>query len=412
MLRFGWAILVLLLGVLLSGVAPSGTRAQPATADAGLSVYLFWQQGCPYCAAAHEDLDALLDARPGADLVPLEIGVDGTTDALYGTAIALFALKQAAVPLVVIGNRPFLGYLDGGRSAVLYDAAIEHCLADPCPDVIGKLRGAAAGPAKPVEAAGPETGAPAALPETIDVPLLGPVDMASLSLPALTVLLAAIDGFNPCAMWVLVFLIGLLLGLENEGRMWLLGGAFLLATAAMYFLVMAAWLNLILFLGAVVWVRAAVGVLAIGGGLFYLRDYWTKPEGACRVVNPGRRQRIMAAFRETVENRPLLLAVPGMMALAVLVNFIELICSAGIPAVYTQVLALSDLPAPAYYGYIVLYIVVFMLDDVAIFATAMIALRVTGLTGTYARASHLIGGIVLLAIGAVMLLRPDLLAFG
>jgi glutaredoxin len=405
-IRAGVAVFSGLLVALAVGLGAANAR----TEESHVQITVFWQQGCPYCAAARGELETLAKADPALSVVPLQIGVSAQTDALYGAAVALFALKQAAVPLVVIGNKPFLGYLDGGRSAALYRQAIDQCLAEPCPDVIGTLTGRSAPTAagRAAVPAGPAT----PLPDVIELPIVGAVSVAGLSLPALTVLLAAIDGFNPCAMWVLVFLIGLLLGLENERRMWLLGGAFLGATAVMYFVVMAAWLNLILFIGAVVWVRAAIGVLAIGGGLFYLREYWTKPDAACRVVNPGRRQRIMAAFRDTVERRPLLLAIPGIMVLAVMVNFIELLCSAGIPAVYTQVLALNDLPTGAYYGYIALYIAVFMLDDVAIFATAMIALRVAGLTGAYARASHLIGGIVLLALGAVMLLLPDLLAFG
>jgi len=164
-------------------------------------------------------------------------------------------------------------------------------------------------------------------------------------------------------------------------------------------------------LGAVVWVRILIGMLAIGGGIFFLREYWTKPEAVCRVTNPNRRQKIMNAFRSVVDNNSLLLSIAGIMALAVLVNFIELLCSAGVPAVYTQVMALNDLPLATYYSYIGLYITVFMIDDIAIFATAMLALRAAGLTSSYARYSHLVGGFILLAIGAVMLLRPELLSF-
>lgn len=193
--------------------------------------------------------------------------------------------------------------------------------------------------------------------------------------------------------------------------MWLLGGAFLAATAMMYFAVMAAWLNLVLVLGAVFWLRLTIGVLAVGVGFYFLREFWAKPEAACKVVNPKRRRKTMDAFRSIVHHDHLVWAVLGMMALAIGVNLVELLCSAGVPAVYTQILTLNDLPASAYYSYIALYIAVFMLDDIAIFATAMFALRVSGLTGSYARYSHLIGGVVLMAIGAVMLLRPELLTF-
>ena len=117
-----------------------------AATDAGaqepqIPVYLFWQKGCPYCAAAHSDLDTLAETNPAVDIVPLELGPSPEINALFEATVAIFGLGQAAVPLVVIGNRPFLGYLDGGRSAELYRQAVERCLGDDCPDVIGKLAG-------------------------------------------------------------------------------------------------------------------------------------------------------------------------------------------------------------------------------------------------------------------------------
>jgi glutaredoxin len=401
----------LVLAILLGAVAAIG--AARAEGDA-LTIYLFWQKGCPYCAGARTELAALAEADPRIELQVIEIGTNADADALFEKALVFFDHDQAAVPLIVIGDRSFLGFFAGGRSAILYRQAAERCLNAACPDVIAGLSG---GLASSEMVAPSGIGAPAddktlsLLPEVVSLPVIGEVHPRNLSLPALTMLLAAIDGFNPCAMWVLVFLIGLLLGLKDEKRMWLLGGAFLGATAVMYFAVMAAWLNLILFLHAVIWVRIAIGALAVGGGIYFLREYWTKPEAACRVTNPNWRQKIMNTFRSVVNDNRLILSVGGIMALAVMVNFIELLCSAGIPAVYTQMLALNDLPLATYYLYLSLYIAVFMLDDIAIFATAMFALRVTGLTGSYSRFSHLIGGVVLLAIGAIMLLRPELLSF-
>ncbi len=378
-------------------------------AQSQLNVHLFWQQGCPYCDSAKADLRSLVEAMPGVQLRSHELGTDEKTERVYEMALSRFGYQQAAVPLVIIGERSFLGHFEGGQSAKQYEEAMRKCLETACRDVVAEITADTSQdrPGKPQDAnARPEH----VLPKTLEVPFVGPVQLADLSLFGLTVLLAAIDGFNPCAMWVLVFLIGLLLGLENERRMWILGAAFLGATGVMYFAVMVAWLNIILFIGAIVWVRVIISLLAIGGGLYFLREYWTKPEAVCHVTNPGRRQRIMSAFRATVEHNQLVLSVAGIMALAVLVNFIELLCSAGIPAVYTQVLAMNELPIALSYFYVGVYVTVFMLDDIAIFATAMVALRVTGLTGSYARYSHLIGGLVLLMIGAVMLLRPELLS--
>lgn len=410
---------IVLLFLLLAGtfVAASSlpTANVLASENGSVTAYLFWQKGCPYCASAKVELERLSSAQPAVKVRLIELGSSSANEAIYEKALAHFGFEQAAVPLVVIGNTPFLGFASQGRSAAAYEQAIAQCLDSKCPDIVYDLSGSEL--VKETHGAtghstAPNDNRPSLIPETVSLPLLGPVRTRDLSLPALTVLLAGVDGFNPCAMWVLVFLIGLLLGLEDERRMWLLGGAFLLATAVMYFAVMAAWLNLVLILGAVTWLRLAIGALALGVGFYFLREYWTKPEAACKVVNPGHRQKIMDAFQSIIRKDQMVWAVLGIMALAVVVNLIELLCSAGVPAVYTQILTLNELSTSTYYSYISLYIAVFMLDDIAIFATAMFALRVSGLTGSYARYSHLIGGVVLMAIGAVMLLRPELLSFG
>jgi glutaredoxin len=399
---------------LAAAYCPSAGLAQAS--ERLVKIYLFLQSGCPYCAAAKRDLKDLTGSNSLIELQALELGVSPETDALYVKLLTLFEKDQAAVPFVIIGDRSFLGFLDNGRSAEMYRRAAERCLEEPCPDIVAQVRALSRSFPQDSREQSPsqqdhQGTADQLVPETLNLPLIGEIRTADLSLPMLTIVLAAVDGFNPCAMWVLVFLIGLLLGLKDQRRMWLLGAAFLAATAVMYFAVMAAWLNLVLLIGAVVWVRVGIAILALGSGAFYLREFWTKPEAVCEVSSPGQRLRIMSAFRSVVNDNRLPLAVVGIMALAVLVNFVELLCSAGIPAVYTQVITLSDLSAATYYGYIGLYILVFMFDDVAIFATAMVAVQVTGLTSGYARYSHLIGGIVLIIIGAVMLLRPNWLTF-
>lgn len=124
-----------------------------------------------------------------------------------------------------------------------------------------------------------------------------------------------------------------------------------------------------------------------------------------------RRRRLFDRLRAAAAQRSFLPALAGIVALAFAVNLVELVCSAGIPAVYTQVLALSDLPGWKYHGYIALYILVFMLDDLVVFVTAMKTLQVAGLTAGYSRWSHLVGGVVLLVLGLALIFRPQWLAF-
>lgn len=370
---------------------------------AEVTAHLFWQQGCPFCALSGQELDRMAAEDPDMVVDRIEVGGIGTDDALFLGVVEHFGIESAGVPLVVIGAQYEIGFA-GNQTLDRYTTMIAACRELPCRDVVEELRtGQPAAMADPAPEAGPpETG-------TVTLPWIGEVDLSALSLPVLTVVLAAIDGFNPCAMWVLALLIGLLLGVADRWRMWTLGAVFLLATGAMYFAVMAAWLNVVLWIGAVGWIRLAIGALAIAAGIYYLREYWTNPEGVCRVTPSGRRKSISEAFRSVVEQPSLLVAAISIAALAVAVNLVELVCSAGVPAVYTQALAMHDLPQPAYYGYLLLYLAIFLLDDTLLFVIAMVTLRRAAATGRFTRASHLIGGVVLLALGAIMVLRPDLL---
>ena len=386
---------------LLFALFGTGAFAQPAER---LDVYLFWATGCPHCEREIEFLKRLETEEPRLRVHYLDVASDARSREAFAAVIQRLGIQDPAVPLTLVGDAPMRGYWTDETSGAELRRMIGYCLASACPDTLAPLLGASA---RSGEALPPPT-----LPETISLPLIGEVRTADISLPVLTIVLGALDGFNPCAMWVLAFLISLLVGMQDRLRMWTLGIAFIAGSALVYFLFMAAWLNFLLFIGAVVWVRAAVGLVALGGGFYFLREYFRNPDAACPITAPQARRRIFDNLRKLANERRFWLALTGIIALAFAVNLVELLCSAGIPAVYTQVLALSQLPAWQYYAYLALYILVFMLDDLFVFVVAMKTLQVTGVTTRYSRFSHLAGGVVLLGIGALLLLRPELLMFG
>lgn len=250
-----------------------------------------------------------------------------------------------------------------------------------------------------------------AIPETVNLPLLGEASLANFSLPGLTVVFGLLDGFNPCAMWTLIFLITLLLGMQDRKRMWILGSAFIIASGAVYYAFMAAWLQLILFLGLIFWVRMGIGVVALVAGGFNLKEGFKK-EIVCKITGNEGRKRVFDKLKEITSHPQFWLALGGIILLAIAVNLVELLCSAGFPAVYTQVLALNNLPAWKYYAYIFAYIVFFMLDDMIVFVVAMATLQATGVTTKYSRISHLVGGFLMLIIGILLIFKPEWLAFG
>jgi cytochrome c biogenesis protein CcdA/thiol-disulfide isomerase/thioredoxin len=384
-------------------------QARPAER---VDVYLFWAIGCPHCEREIEFLKRLEADEPRLRVHYLELTREPASRNAFAAVVKKFAIEDPAVPLTVAGDAAMIGYATDATSGAELRRRIDACLAAGCPDTVGPLVRASGGDAGAAAAGARERGASRAIPPTISIPLLGEIRTADLSLPLLTVVLGTLDGFNPCAMWVLVFLIGLLLGMQDRARMWVLGTAFIAGSALVYFLFMAAWLNFLLFIGAVTWVRAGVGLVALGGGFYYLREYYRNPDAACKVTAPQARRRVLENLRRLAKEDRFWLALLGILALAFAVNLVELLCSAGLPAVYTQVLALSDIPAWQYYAYLALYILVFMLDDLVVFVAAMKTLQITGVTSRYTHLSHLAGGVVLLAIGALLLLRPDWLMFG
>jgi hypothetical protein len=334
-------------------------------------------------------------ANPEIRVHKLEVSRDRANAVLMLEAAERLGVEVGSVPLVVIGNRAWVGYLDDASTGRELAAHIGECLA----------RGCAVGVALPPKSE-------ARVPEALRLPFLGEVRTASLSLPVLTALLAAADGVNPCAMWVLIFLLGLLAGMKDRRRMWVLGGAVVAASALVYLLVLGAWLNVLLLAGTVVYVRIGVGMVALAGGAYYLKEFLTNADMKCAVSAPERRRRVLERLKRIAQQPGYLAALGAIVLLAFAVNVVEFLCSAGIPAVFAQVLALSHLARWQYFAFLVLYVAVFMLDDLVVLIAALKTLEATGLTTRYARWSNAIGGTVLIAIGALLVFRPEWLAFG
>jgi hypothetical protein len=213
-------------------------------------------------------------------------------------------------------------------------------------------------------------------------------------------------------MWALVFLINLLLGMEDRKKMWILGSAFIIASGVVYFLFMTAWLNILVFLGFIFWIRIGVGLIALFAGGYNLREYLTDTPGVCTLSHGARRQRTMDRLRAIIATRKFGLALGGIVLLSFMVNLVELICSAGFPVIYLQILSLTPLPFWQYYLYLLLYIVIFMLDDIIIFVVAMLTLQLMGATTRYKGCANLIGGLLMLAIGVLLIFKPRWLMFG
>lgn len=403
-----------------------------ASASGPINLYLFWGDGCPHCEKEIVFLNELKKENPNINLVSFEIYRNMDNAMLFQKFAKELNANISGVPALFIGDKYFVGY-SSEITPIQVKNRVDYCLINGCSDPFVKFFETQKEMAERVEETNPvnktekkdivrysEEEIPVTtievLPEEKDslfkIPVLGEINARDVSLPILTVFMGILDGFNPCAMWTLLFLISLLLGMENRKRMWILGGAFIVASASVYFIFMAAWLNLILFIGFVIWVRLLIGLLALAGGSYSLNKFFHTKSGTCSVTGGEKRRKVFDNLKKIVQQKSFWLALGGIIILAFLVNLVELVCSAGLPAIYTQILALNNLANWQYYFYILLYVFFFMIDDLLIFIVAMVTLKMTGLSTRYARYSHLIGGVLMVIIGILLIFKPEWLMFG
>lgn len=381
-----------------------------ANASNKLNIYLFWGNGCPHCAKEKTFLSKILPDYPTVTLNQYEVYYSSNNAELMKKVADKIDVDAGGIPFLIIGDKEFVGYSEGTTDKEI-ESRIKYCLSNGCPDSVNSI----INPSKDDDSKTSKTNNPDSnQKKIIKLPIIGEINALRFSLPLLTIFMGALDGFNPCAMWTLLFLISLLLGINNRRRMWVLGVAFIGASAFVYFLFMAAWLQLILFLGFIVWVRALIGILATIGGGYNLKSYLDErnSNGGCKVTSGKKRQLVFAKMKAIAQQNSLWLALGGIILLAFAVNLVELVCSAGFPAVFTQVLSLSHLSSWQYYAYILLYIFFFMIDDIIIFAIAMFTLKATGISTKYGKWSKLIGGILMIIIGLLLIFKPEWLMFG
>lgn len=248
---------------------------------------------------------------------------------------------------------------------------------------------------------------------SVDTGLFGVVSLKDVSLPIFTIILGAVDGFNPCAMWILIFLITMMFSMHDRGKMWILGLTFIFTSGFVYLCFMLSWLSLASFLSSVTLIRFLIASFAVLFGMVNIYRYFKSlnSDVGCDVTDKKKRVKIMERIKKIVNEKSFLLSILGIMLLAFSVNLIELLCSLGIPVMFTNVLAMNDLSTLEYVIYIGLYLIFFLIDDILIFVIAMKTLKIKGISNKYTKYSHLIGGIIMLLLGILMVIKPEWLMF-
>jgi hypothetical protein len=169
---------------------------------------------------------------------------------------------------------------------------------------------------------------------------------------------------------------------------------------------MAAWLNVFLAIGMSNVLRWTIAAITLAIGAINVKDCLAPGTGPSLTISAAAKPGLYARMRRVLQAEEIPASIAAVAALAVVVNFVEFLCTAGFPAIYTAVLAQHDLGLPAYYAYLGLYIVGYIADDSVMVALAVIPVGSHKLTEHAGRILKLLSGAIMLALGAVMLLRP------
>ena len=376
------------------------TAAQAAGPPA-LTIHYFRADGCPHCEDAGAFFARLAAEEPRLIVRDYEVSRDPENRALFQAALQALGVEEGGVPFIFVGDWATLGYHADATTGTEIRRQVERCLAAPCPDALAAIRAGRA----PVSLPPREAGA-----DVLRLPLVGEVDASSLSLPLLTVTVAALDAFNPCAFFVLLFLLSMMAHQKSRARMLAVGGIFVLFSGLMYFAFMAAWLNLFQLLGQLAWVTLAAGLLAVVVGAVNVKDFFLFGRGVSLSIPESRKPDLFRRARAilTAENLPAMLAATVFLAVAA--NFYELLCTAGFPMVYTRLLTLGEPSAAVRYLYLALYNLVYVLPLAVIVLVFVRTLGARKLGEREGRLLKLLSGTMMLELGVLLLVAPEWLS--
>jgi hypothetical protein len=365
--------------------AEPGADGRPA-----VHLYFFWTPTCPHCADARRDLAPLVQSRAWLRLHSLDLTERPEHVARYRAMATELGETAAFVPALFFCGEMHVGWGAGaGRE-----------IARRLDDCRSRLEQSGSLIDRP---------APATDVTPLALPLWGAVRAEDLSLPVLTVGLAAMDAFNPCAFFVLLFLLSLLAHQRQRTRMAVIGAVFVLTSGVMYFVFMAAWLNVFALFGHLGWVTAAAGTIAVVIGLINVKDFFLGDRGVSLSIPESKKPVIYRRARSILnaESLPAMLAATVLLAIAV--NFYELLCTAGLPMVYTRILTLADLTPAIRYLYLAAYNLVYIVPLALIVLVFVRTLGARKLSEREGRLLKLMSGLMMLGLGAVLLLAPELL---
>ena len=374
-----------------------------ARADEKINIYKFWSNYCPHCKEENVFLEKLEKERGDFEIKSFEVTSDPKNAELFKKFSDACGNKGYSVPALYIGDKSIIGYKDEQTTGKEIIAVLDYYKTNPYVD-----------PLKNLESGGEfKSGSDLCVVESVEtkrkLPLIGEVDLDNFSLPILAVVLGAVDGFNPCAMWALIALLSLLLALGNRRKVLIVGGTFLITSWLITFFFMSAFLNAFSFVKFDLAMRLIIGIVALYTS-YQLFKAFQKESEECKVNTA--KGKVYKQIEKLSTSTFIPFLIVGAIILAVMVNVIEFLCSINLPVVFTKILSMANTSSAERYLYIAIYDVFYMLDDIIVFLVALFSMKAfTGFNQKYTRFTKIVGAIVMLVLALILLFFPKLLAF-
>lgn len=352
--------------------------------------HFFWSKTCPHCQRAKPFVSKLSQSFSWLELNSYEISENPESAALFKTLSEKMGDSNFAVPAFLFCEEAVIGYLDEKTTGALLRDKLLSCRASL------------------VEGDKEVSGQPAKA-EKFSLPILGELDYKSRSLPAFTIIIAGLDAFNPCAFFVLLLMLSLLVNAKDRKRMLWIGGIFVFFSGFIYFIFMAAWLNLFLYIGEIRAITIVAAIIAIGVSFINIKDYFMFKKGISLSIPDSAKPGLYERIRGLMNASSMPAMIAGTIMLAIVANSYELLCTAGFPMVFTRLLTLHDLPGWGYYLYLVLYNIIYVIPLVVIVLIFTKTLGSRKLSEKEGRVLKLVSGLMMLELGLLLLFAPDLL---
>ncbi len=398
--------LLILAGLLVFQPQP----AVQAQGDNPVVVYMFWGEGCPHCAQAKPFFEKLAKTYPDVELRFYEVYYVPENQEKFITMGTAYGFQAQYVPTIFIGDQYWEGYSE--TMEPMFEEEIKRCLAFGCKDAGGGIivpLPTQASPTTPVVTPSPTQ---SGLQErTITLPLLGEVSLANQSMTVATLLIALVDGVNPCSIWVLTMLLALTLHSGSRKRVLIIGFVFIFITALVYALFIAGLFTFLTFVNFMTWIQVVVALVALVFAIINIKDYFWYKEGVSLTISDDKKPGIFKRMRKVLDSSQSLWGMIGAtIVLAGGVSLVEFSCTAGFPVLWTNMLSAQKVTGLDFVLLLLLYMFIYQLDELIIFLTAVFTLKATRLEEKHGRILKLIGGVLMFTLAGVMIIRPSLLS--